>query len=308
MRVTLTIVLLVAVSANADELHLKNGKVLSGQVAEEGGRFTVVDRDWKHAVKKAKVERVVKKPSFMDEYESRLAKLKKTDPEAVYEFGVWLRNSNWGSRAKVAFKEVLRVDPDHRGARQALGYRLFEGEWVSPEELNRRRGLVEYEGHWFTPHELRAFKKEIETNERLRAALEERRKVTKQLNRILPKFATFDKRQRQAAYDELLRYAEQANSPQLRKLADDTRAYYDHLARALCKQMMTRSEVNLTETELRRPIEQFTTTLGGAVRDVPLFVTRSLNIVPQRTPVTIQLPQLDTYETHSTAEVPSGCK
>jgi hypothetical protein len=309
MRATLAIVLLLAVAAKADDLHLKNGRVLSGQVREEDGHYTVVDRDLKHSIPKAKVKRVVTKRTFMDEYERRLATLDKKDLEAVYAFGVWLQSSDWDSRAEVVFREVLRVDPEHRGARRALGYRLFEGEWVSPDELNRRKGLVRYEGSWYTPHDLRALKREIEANERLRVALEERRKTVKQLNRILAKFATFDKRQRRAAYDELLRYAERADSPQLRKFADDTRQYYDHLARALCRQMMTRSEINLTETELLRPVSQFTTTLGGAVRDIPLFTgIRSLNIVPQRTPVTLQLPQLDTYATHSTAEVPSGCK
>jgi hypothetical protein len=296
-RYSLFPLLAFAVSATADELHLKDGKVLPGRVFEDGDRYTVVDRDTKHAVKKAEVSEFVKKRSFMDEFDDRLAKLPADDAEAIFEFGRWLDENDWQSRAKLAYSEVLDLDADHKGARRALGYSLYEGAWVSPEELNRAKGLVEFEGRWYTKHDLDELKKQIEGDEKLRQAMTERRQVNDKLNKIMRNFATLDKKQRQKAYDELSRYAEELNSPEVRKLADDSKAWYDEQARAICASYTARTEIHAVHTKLKQPIEKFTTNLGAAIA-----------IIAAQNPVTIQLPELQIAEVHTTVDIPAGCK
>jgi hypothetical protein len=290
-------ILIVAVSATADELHLKDGTVLTGRVFEDGDRYTVVDRDGKHAVKRSDVTDLVKKRSFMDDYEDRLAKLPADDAEAIFEFGRWLDENEWGSRAKLAYAEVLDLDPDHKGARRALGYSLYEGSWVSPDEMNRRKGLVEFEGRWYTKHDLDELKKQIEGDAKLKEAMTERRKVNDRINKIMRLFATLDKKQRQKAYDDLTRYAEELNSPEVRKLADDSKAWYDEQARVICASYTARTEIHAVHTKLRQPIETFTTNLGAAIA-----------IIAAQNPVTIQLPEIQIAEVHTTVDIPAGCE
>ncbi len=296
-RLSILPLLAFAVSATADELHLKDGQVLPGRVFEDGDRYTVVDRDTKHAVKKSEVSEFVKKRSFMDEFDDRLGKLPADDAEAIFEFGRWLDENEWAGRARLAYAEVLDLDPDHKGARRALGYTLYEGAWVSPEELNRAKGLVEFEGRWYTKHDLEELKKQIEGDEKLRQALTERRQVNDKLNKIMRRFATLDKKQRQGAYDELTRFAEELNSPEVRKLADDSKAWYDEQARAICASYLARTEIHATHTKLKKPIETFTTNLGAAIA-----------IIAAQNPVTIQLPELQIAEVHTTVDIPAGCK
>ncbi len=296
-RLTLLPLLAFAVSATADELHLKDGQVLAGRVFEDGDRYTVVDRDTKHAVKKSEVSDLARKRSFMDEFDDRLGKLPADDAEAIFEFGRWLDENDWASRAKLAYAEVLDLDPDHRGARRALGYALYEGTWVSPEELNRRKGLVEFEGRWYTKHDLEELKKQIEGDEKLRQALTERRQANDRINRIMRRFATLDKKQRQGAYDDLTRYAEELNSPEVRKLADDSKAWYDEQARVICASYLARTEIHAVHTKLKQPIEKFTTNLGAAIA-----------IIAAQNPVIIQLPELQIAEIHTTVDIPAGCK
>jgi hypothetical protein len=297
MRISLIPILLFAASATADDVHLKDGRVLSGTVLEESARYVIVDRDWKHAVKKSEVEKIVKRRSFMDEFEQRLETLPEDDAEAIYEFGRWLEGNEWPSRARRAYEEVIEVDPDHRGARRALGYKLYEGEWVSPDELNRRKGLVEFEGRWYTKHDLAEFQAEIQRNARLRESLAERREVNRKVSGILRKFTTLNKKRRQKAYEELNRYAEQINSPQLRKFADDTKAYYDAVAKNICAQLRARVEIHATHTQLRKPIETFETTLGAAI-----------SVVAAQNPVKIQLPELTIAEVRTTVDIPADCE
>jgi hypothetical protein len=296
-RLSLLPLLIAAVSATADELHLKDGRLLTGRVLEDGDRYAVVDRDSKHVVKKSEVAEFVKKKSFMDEFGDRLAKLPADDAEAIFEFGRWLDENEWASRAKLAYAEVLDLDPDHRGARRALGYSLYEGAWVSPDELNRRKGLVEFEGRWYTKHDLEELKKQIEGDEKLRQGFAERRQVNDKLNKIMRGFATLDKKQRQGAYDDLTRYAEELNSPEIRKLADDSKAWYDERARVICASYLARTEIHATHTKLKQPIERFTTNVGAAIA-----------LGAAQNPVTIQLPELQIAEVHTTVDIPAGCK
>ncbi|HEX5138460.1 MAG TPA: hypothetical protein VFY93_15920 [Planctomycetota bacterium] len=296
-RTCLIPLLIVAASATADELHLKDGRVLSGRVLEDGDRYAVVDRDGKYVVRKSEVTELVKKKSFMDDFDDRLASLPADDAEAIFEFGRWLEENDWASRAKLAYAEVLDLDPDHRGARRALGYSLYEGAWVSPDELNRRKGLVEFEGRWYTKHDLEELKRQIEGDEKLRKSYDERRRINDNINKIMRRFATLDKKQRQGAYDDLVRYAEDLNSPEVRKLADDSKAWYDEQARVICASYLARTEIHAVHTKLKQPIESFTTNLGAAIA-----------LGAAQNPVTIQLPELKIAEVHTTVDIPVGCR
>lgn len=297
MRSIVTLLLVFAATAAADVLHLKDGRSLSGKVSLDAGRYTVVDRDRKFVVAAAEVQSVEPGQSFMDEYEARFSALRPDDAEGIFEFGRWLEENDWASRARRAYEEVLGLDPDHRGARRALGYKLFEGEWISQEEMNRRNGLVEYEGGWYTPHDLAELQKEIEGNEQLRAGLSHRKQVNRKVNEISRRFATFDKKERQKAYDDLYSYAEQLNSPELRKFADDAKAYYDYMAKVLCARMMAQVEVQATLTRLKKPIDVFETSLGQAIG--PLGGQNA---------VKIQLPELSVVRIQTTADIPAGCR
>ena len=290
--------LVFAVSAAADDVHLQDGTVLSGKVVKESSRYLVLDRDRSYAVSKSKVQKIVKSESFMERYEARLDKLDPEDAEAIFEFGQWLVENEWPSRARRAFADVLAIDPDHRAARRALGYKLYEGEWVSPSELNQRKGLVydEDTGKWYTPHDLAELRKRIENSVKLREAIKQRRQVNRTINKIMTGFHTFDKRKRDKAYQKLSKYAEQLNSPEVRKLAADAKAYYDSRAIALCRQMKARTEIQATLVNLKKPIDTFETGLGAAI---------ALNAGQAQ--VRIQLPELEIVQVKTTADIPAGC-
>jgi len=290
--------LLFAASAAADDLLLKDGRTLTGKVVDEGKRFTVLDRDRIYAVAKADVASLTPGRCLMDEYEERLAKLPVDDAEAIYEFGLWLKENDWESRARRAFEEVLGLDADHRGARRELGFQLYEGAWVSPDELNVRKGLVEFEGRWYTKHDHAELLAEIARDGKLKQAIEFRRQVNEKVNRMAQRFASFDKKQRQGAYDDIVQYAEQLNSPELRKFAEDTKAHYDTMVKILCAKMMARTEIHATHTKLKTPISTFETTLGAA----------TLGVVAAQNPIKIQLPEIAIAEVHTTVDIPAGCK
>ena len=288
-----------ALPAMADEVKLTDGRILSGRVVRKGTITYVLDRDTRTDLTAKQIQTITPKKGFMDEYEERLAKLPFDDAEATYEFGLWLEDNEWSSRAVRAFERVIEIDEDHKGARRKLGYKLYEGEWVSPDELKRKRGLVQWDidGKWYTKHDLAQLKDTIEKNEKFKQRVEEQRKINKRVQGMLGEFATFDPKKRQKAYQKLAAYAEDLRSPQMRQFAENTKAYYDQLVRHLCAQMKSRTEIHATMTRLKKPIETFETNLGAAVQ----------GIFPAQTPVRIQLPEISMAEVHTTVDIPVGC-
>jgi len=300
--IPLTALLVLIASAQADEVKLKDGRILSGKVVRQGKKVYVSDRDLKYVLKDSEIAEngITPSRSFMDEFEEKLAKLSDDDPEAIYEFGLWLEENEWATRATRCYERVIEIDADHRGARRKLGYKLFEGEWVSPDELKRKKGLVQWDvdGKWYTKHDLAQLKAEIEKNEEFRQQIDRQQKVNRKVQEILGEFATFDKKKRGKAYEKLYSYAEELNSPEMRKFADDTKAYYDQYVRHLCAQIKSRTEVNATLTRLKRPIETFETNLGAAISGV----------LPAQTPVRIQLPEISIASVRTTVDIPAGCE
>lgn len=57
------------------------------------------------------------------------------------------------TQSRQAYEKVLAVAPDDAEARQALGFVLLDGRWLTEEESYRARGYVKYEGEWMTPAE-----------------------------------------------------------------------------------------------------------------------------------------------------------
>ena len=44
--------------------------------------------------------------------------------------------------ARLAYEQVLTIDPEHRAARRALGFEAVDGYWLRGDELQRAKGRV----------------------------------------------------------------------------------------------------------------------------------------------------------------------
>ena len=57
-------------------------------------------------------------------------------------------------------RRILELDPNHAGARSALGYSKFDGQWKTQDEVMTERGYVEYKGRWRLPQEIEIIEQE----------------------------------------------------------------------------------------------------------------------------------------------------
>jgi hypothetical protein len=138
---------LVGVSgATADEVVLKNGASLTGVVREVGDTVVLEVDIGTMTFRKADVRSITKTSDPIQELEQRI--LKATDAKGYFEAGLWARDRSLTVRANELFRKCLALDPEHEGARKALGYEKINGHWLEGDELMMAKGYLKYDGRW----------------------------------------------------------------------------------------------------------------------------------------------------------------
>jgi len=116
-----------------------------------------------------------------EEYRKKASETAEDDALAQYRLGLWCRQSGLDEEARLQFERVVALEPDHEGARRALGHLRHEGRWLEHEEAMRAKGLVKHEGRWLLPEEVRIRLLPESELERKRAGEAKTRKFLKKM-------------------------------------------------------------------------------------------------------------------------------
>jgi hypothetical protein len=138
----------------ADEVFLKGGGTFAGRIVEQTETMVTVNiGDGVVGVPMSRVDRIVKGRSPLHEYDEKAAKLGARDTAGWRSLGHWAMQQGLSAQSRQAYEKVISVAPDDPEAREALGYVLIDGRWLTEEESYRARGFVKYDGEWMTPEE-----------------------------------------------------------------------------------------------------------------------------------------------------------
>ncbi len=298
------VLLALAGAARADELVLKNGRTLEGQVSEAGDSVIFERSGIRMEIRRDEVAEIRKAPAPKEEYARKAAALEKQEavkeyaekcrPEAAearHRLGLWCAAKGLKDEAGAEQRKAIALEPDHEGARRALGFVKDGGAWRPEEEVMKERGLVRAGGRWVTPEEAAKAGAEdaLSPKAKERQAVREReRRLKKSLNLALRMVASPDAATRAEGETAVVAVAREMNDPDFEARAPELHAYYDRLyeeigsARAI---LQIRAQV----VTLKRPIPKFSTSLGAF-----------------SSPVTLQLPELSVISVNTTAVVPLG--
>jgi hypothetical protein len=159
--------------AGADEVFMRGGGRLSGEIVERGPDSILVDLGYGQVgVSLSSVERIVASPNPGSVYEQRAARLAPDDTAGWLALGQWAHDQDLVTKARAAFERVLSLEPGNEAAHRVLGHVRVDEQWTTLEESYRARGYVRFEGAWVSPEEHRAI-----LDERLAAAQEDRARV-----------------------------------------------------------------------------------------------------------------------------------
>jgi hypothetical protein len=145
-RLAVLATLALAAPAAADEVVLRNGAVFSGIVREEGDRVVVQLDFGTMTFKKIDVRSIVRSDDPLKEFDQKVRAAE--GAQGHYEVAMWARDKGLTTRSNEVLKKVLAIDPEHEGARKALGFEKVDGKWLEGDELMVARGFVKYNGRW----------------------------------------------------------------------------------------------------------------------------------------------------------------
>lgn len=133
MRCSIWTLMLLALSCGVvlgDEIILKDGTHLYGEVQRDGDDVVVVDWAGNAVVLKGEVNEVKDVARLREEYAGILARSGEKPPHA--QLGSWCWKRGLFEEASAHFQAVLEADPDNALARWGLGHLRVRDTWVEP--------------------------------------------------------------------------------------------------------------------------------------------------------------------------------
>jgi hypothetical protein len=175
--------------ANADVVKLKNGGEVQGIVKEEDSKKVVVETGTGQTMlSKDDILSIRRERCSLHEYYEKYETIKKSEnAEDFFKLSRWCKANNVPKYTQDLLQRTLELNPNHEFARREMGFILYNGKWMTREEVMLAKGYILYKGKWMSPAE-----KEILVGKELESEL--RAKIEKEL---LAKYQEEEKIQRE---------------------------------------------------------------------------------------------------------------
>lgn len=147
--------------ATADIVELKNGGRVEGKVIDDADRTSFLvelAEGGKLTVERPQVARIITITPADEEYRRRAPTTPDTVP-AQWALAMWCRDQKLAAELQRHLQRVVELDPAHEEARQLLGFREVDGEWLTSDEIMQSRGMVLYQGKYYTPQDIELFER-----------------------------------------------------------------------------------------------------------------------------------------------------
>ncbi len=150
----LAALLLASAAAPAqDVVRLKNGKTVAGKARDGMLAVDVETAAGRVRIPWRGIERIDRAASLQEEYRKRRSRIARDDATGHFLLALWCRKMGLAREMKTHLERVLEIDPDHRGARSALGFEKVSDRWVAGEEALAAKGFVRRGGRWVLAEE-----------------------------------------------------------------------------------------------------------------------------------------------------------
>ncbi|MEK7867657.1 MAG: HEAT repeat domain-containing protein [Planctomycetota bacterium] len=150
---TAALILALALPLAADEVRLKDGRVIEGKVVEDGDTVRVQGQHGAVSFSRDKVAKITIGPTRREQFGARRASLAADDIDGLFELAGWCDVEGFLRERDELLARCLELDPQHDGANEVLGRVKFNGKWMTAEEAAEAQGLVNWGGEWIPKEE-----------------------------------------------------------------------------------------------------------------------------------------------------------
>jgi len=295
-----------AASARADRLTLSDGRVVEGAVTKDGETYRVASRFGEAEFAAKEVKTWVRAETIEAEWRRRAAALTEDDYAGRAALSKWLTDAGRVDEGAALAQAVVAGAPENALAHAVLGHVRHRGSWMSPDEARIADGLVRHGDTWYTPEEWDRLDREAKEKAGEADRTAESRRVNARVNEAVRLMLAPDKLLRAEGEKRLLAVAKETQSTSLETLATQVKAYAASTDRlvaasqavdagggggggAVGDHASVLAECRIQLAKLKRPIQNFTTGLGGNLNGAT---------------VTVQLPELELIKVGTTVSIP----
>jgi hypothetical protein len=148
---TLALTLSLASLSPAATVTLNDGRSWEGTIVRETkGTVVVKTAGGEITIDRASIRGIDRAPTRREQYEAKLAALDEKDADQQYLLGLWCRKNGLSREADYHLNYACALEPDHEGARQALGQVKYQGKWMPEADAKAAMGLKFVDGRWMT--------------------------------------------------------------------------------------------------------------------------------------------------------------
>lgn len=152
-----------------DVIHRKDGGKIEGKIiAQTETEVRIATKYGVQSVPREIIKKIETTPTPLETYRQMLAAIPQGNADDHYQLGRWCKEQKLAAKARLQFREALKHDPGHHGARVELGYVYHGGRWVHVNELKdliEQKGYVPYNGRLISKEEYEVLKAEEESEE-----------------------------------------------------------------------------------------------------------------------------------------------
>ncbi|MFC1586762.1 LA_0442/LA_0875 N-terminal domain-containing protein [Planctomycetota bacterium] len=133
----------------AEILFLKNGRKVEGKIIKEDDTNLVfrTNSGMQITYKKSDIKKIDREHvSAEDVYTNKLKEMDNQSAEDHFQMAGWCKENLSNKKAREHWQKAIEIDPDHEGARTALGFTNYKGKWLTKKELEvvKAREAEEY--------------------------------------------------------------------------------------------------------------------------------------------------------------------
>ena len=120
-----------AAAAAADIIYLDSGGFIAGEIINEDDDQVIVKTNFGQIPVSKEQINLIERGTTEEIFQRRFERMNKGDYRGYLNLAWWAKNVRPFEEAQQAFKDVVRLKPNNRDAREELGYIEHEGQWLT---------------------------------------------------------------------------------------------------------------------------------------------------------------------------------
>jgi hypothetical protein len=141
-------------ATRADILYLVSGGQIEGRILKRTDESVEIEIGaGTMAFPMSSIERIEEARSVLDDYDERKSKIDASNTAGLLALADWASSQGLDNQARLAYRQVLNVEPDNVSANEALGRVNVDGRWLAEADAWLARGYVLFEGKWMLPEQ-----------------------------------------------------------------------------------------------------------------------------------------------------------